>query len=149
MELGKIYKKTKKVNPAKELLIIPTEKKTVKRKIYNDLIRENIGERTFNGKRYFLAFLGLKYLFLPCDKLEDDGQDIEVYKGEEVQTFQIKKFQKNPTLPMYKALLILNGTEYLTQGFACKPDVENKISYLCNRVQSAKTRNLILFNTNL
>lgn len=149
MELGKIYNKKSSSSRAQELLIIPTEKKLIKRKVYDDLIRDSLGERTFNGKSYFLTDLGLKYAFLPCDMLGTDDAEIEAYKGEEVRTFQIKKFQKNKTLPMYKAILMLNDKEYLTQSFACKPEVENKIAYLCNRVRTAKTKNLILFSTSL
>lgn len=144
MELGKEYKRS--TSSHKQLLVIPTEQKTIKRKIYNDLIHEHIFERTVDGKRYFVSFLGLKYIFLPCDKLEDDGQDVDIYKGEEVRTFKIVKFKKNPALPMYKAILELNGKTFLTQSLACKPDVEDKIAYLCNRVEQLKTKNMILFS---
>jgi hypothetical protein len=143
MELGKVYKRNSTGH--NQLLVIPNEKVVIQRKVYNDLIHEHIFERTVDGKRYFVSFLGLKYIFLPCDELDKDGT-VAVYKGEEVRTFKIVKFKKNPVLPMYKAVLELNGKTFLTQSLACKPDVEDKISYLCNRVKNLKTKNMILFS---
>jgi hypothetical protein len=149
MQFGKTYTQKKQFSKDSKLLVIPTDKKVVKRKIYDDVVKEAMYERTFNGKRYFVVYLGLKYLFLPCDELKSETQEIEVYKGEEVRTFQILKFKKNPVLPMYKAVLILNGKEYLSQSISCKPETVNKIGHLCNRVRELKVKNLILFAPNL
>jgi hypothetical protein len=149
MQFGKIYNQKKQFSKDSKLLVIPTDKKVVKKTIYDDLIREHFMERTFNGKRYFVAYLGLKYIFLPCEGVEKNATEVEVYKGEEVRTFQILKFKKNPSIPMYKAVLMLNGKEYLSQSISCKPETENKIQHLCNRVRDIKLKNLILFAPNL